>query len=45
MKILFFALVGILCLSTIANAELRVKDLDKIRQIVTEAEVRLVQTH
>ena len=41
MKTLFFATVGLLCLSTFATAELSVEDLDKIRQIVTETEVRL----
>ncbi|MXV75463.1 hypothetical protein F4Z99_14485 [Candidatus Poribacteria bacterium] len=41
MKTLFFAIVGLLCLSTVATAELSVEDLEKIRQIVTEAEVRL----
>lgn len=41
MKTLFFAIVGLLCLSTIATAELSVEDLEKIRQIVNEAEVRL----
>ena len=41
MKTLFFAIVGLLCLSTVATAELSVEDLDKIRQIVNEAEVRL----
>ena len=41
MKTLFFAIVGLLCLSTVATAELSVEDLEKIRQIVNEAEVRL----
>ena len=41
MKILFFTIVGLLCLSTVATAELSVEDLEKIRQIVNEAEVRL----
>jgi len=41
MKTLFFAIVGLLCLSTVATSELSVDDLEKIRQIVNEAEVRL----
>jgi len=41
MKTLFFAIVGLLCLSTVATAELSVEDLEKIRQIVNEAEARL----
>ena len=41
MKTLFFAIVGLLCLSTVATAELSVEDLEKIRQIVNEAEGRL----
>ena len=41
MKILFFAIVCLLCLSTVATAELSVEDLEKIRQIVNEAEGRL----
>ena len=41
MKTLFFAIVGLLGLSTIATAELSVEDLEKIRQIFNEAEVRL----
>lgn len=41
MKTLFFAIMGLLCLSTVATAELSVEDLEKIRQIVNEAEVRL----
>ena len=41
MKPLFFTIVGLLCLSTVATAELSVEDLEKIRQIVNEAEVRL----
>ncbi|MCY4554188.1 MAG: hypothetical protein OXC79_10985 [Candidatus Poribacteria bacterium] len=41
MKTLFFTIVGLLCLSTVATAELSVEDLEKIRQIVNEAEVRL----
>ena len=40
MKTLFFAIVGLLCLSTVAIAELSVEDLEKIRQIVNEAETR-----
>ena len=41
MKTLFFAIVGLLCLSTVATAELSVEDLEKIRQIVNEAEGHL----
>ena len=41
MKTLFFTIVGLLCLSTVATAELSVEDLEKIRQIVNESEVRL----
>ena len=41
MKTLFFAIVGLLCLSTVATAELSVEDLEKIRQIVNEAGGRL----
>lgn len=41
MKTLFFAIVGLLCLSTVATAELSVEDLEKIRQIVNETEGRL----
>ncbi|MCY3553104.1 MAG: hypothetical protein OXN27_10385 [Candidatus Poribacteria bacterium] len=41
MKTLFFAIVGLLCLSTVTTAELSVEGLEKIRQIVNEAEVRL----
>ena len=41
MKTLFFAIAGLLCLSTVVTAELSVEDLEKIRQIVNEAEVRL----
>ena len=41
MKPLLFTIVGLLCLSTVATAELSVEDLEKIRQIVNEAEVRL----
>ena len=41
MKTLFFAIVGLLSLSTVATAELSVEDLEKIRQIVNEAEGRL----
>ena len=41
MKTLFFAIAGLLCLSTVATAELSVEDLEKIRQIVNEAEGRL----
>ena len=41
MKIMLFTIVGLLCLSTVATAELSVEDLEKIRQIVTETEVRL----
>ena len=41
MKTLFFTVMGLLCLSTVATAALSVEDLDKIRQIVNEAEVRL----
>ena len=41
MKIILFTIVGLLCLSTVATAELSVEDLEKIRQIVNEAEVRL----
>ncbi len=41
MKTLFFTIMGFLCLSTVVAAELSVEDLEKIRQIVNEAEVRL----
>ncbi len=41
MKTLFFTIAGLLCLSTVTTAELSVEDLEKIRQIVNEAEVRL----
>ncbi len=41
MKTLFFTIVGFLCFSTVVTAELSVEDLEKIRQIVNEAEVRL----
>ncbi len=41
MKTLFFAIMGLLCLNLIATADLSVEDLEKIRQIVNEAEVRL----
>ena len=41
MKTLFFAIVGLLCMNTVATAEMSVEDLEKIRQIVNEAEVRL----
>ncbi|MCE2399512.1 hypothetical protein J4G08_01350 [Candidatus Poribacteria bacterium] len=41
MRTLFFTIMVFLCLSTVASAELSVEDLEKIRQIVNEAEVRL----
>jgi Skp family chaperone for outer membrane proteins len=41
MKTLFFTIVGFLCFSTVVAAELSVEDLEKIRKIVNEAEVRL----
>ncbi len=41
MKTLFFGITLFLCLSTIATAQLSVEDLEKIREIVNEAEVRL----
>ena len=43
MKILgmFLAIAGLLCFSPSAFGELSVEDLEKIRQIVNEAEVRL----
>ncbi len=37
----FLVIVGLLCFSTSAFGELSVEDLEKIRQIVDEAEVRL----
>ena len=37
----FLVIVGLLCFSTTTFGELSVKDLEKIRQIVDEAEVRL----
>lgn len=41
MKTLFFAIVVLFCISTIVTAELSVKDLEDIREIVNDAEVRL----
>ncbi len=41
MRTLFFIIVGFLCFSTVVSAELSVEDLEKIREIVNEAEVRL----
>ncbi len=41
MRTLFFTIMVFLCLSTVVSAELNVEDLEKIRQIVNEAEVRL----
>ena len=41
MKTLFFTIVGFLCFSTVVTAELSVEDLEDIRKIVNEAEVRL----
>ncbi len=41
MKTIFIAILVYLCLSTVVVAELSVQDLEKIRQIVNEAEVRL----
>ena len=41
MKTLFFGITLFLCLSTIATAQLSVEDLEKIREIVNEVEVRL----
>ena len=41
MKTLFFTITVSLCLSTVVSAELSVGDLEKIRQIVKESEVRL----
>ena len=40
MKTLFFSIAVLLCFSTAVFAELSVSDLEKIRQIVNEAEVR-----
>ena len=37
----FLVIVALLCFSTSAFGELSVEDLEKIRQIVNEAEVRL----
>ena len=37
----FFLIAGLLCLSTPVSAELSVEDIEKIRQIVNEVEVRL----
>ena len=37
----FLVIAGLLCFSTSAFGELSVEDLEKIRQIVNEAEVRL----
>ena len=41
MKTLLFTIMVSLCLSTVVSAELSVEDLEKIRQIVKESEVRL----
>ena len=41
MRTLFFTIVVFLCMSSIVAAELSVGDLEKIREIVNEAEVRL----
>ena len=41
MKMLFITIIGFLFLSTVVSAELSVEDLEKIRQIVNEAELRL----
>ena len=40
MKTLFFSIAVLLCFSSAVFAELSVSDLEKIRQIVNEAEVR-----
>ena len=41
MRTLFFTIMVSLCLSTVVAAELSVEDLEKIREIVNEAEGRL----
>ncbi len=41
MRTLFFTIMAFLCLSATVAAELSVEDLEKIREIVNEAEVRL----
>lgn len=41
MRTLFISLVLLLCLNTVVSAELSVGDLEKIREIVKESEVRL----
>ena len=41
MRTLFFTIMVSLCLSTVVSAELSVQDLEDIRKIVRESEVRL----
>lgn len=41
MRTLFITLVLLLCLNTVVSAQLSVEDLEKIREIVKESEVRL----
>ena len=41
MKMLYFTITVFLCLCTVVAAELSVGDLEKIREIVKESEVRL----
>ncbi len=41
MRTLFFTIMVFLCMGSIVAAELSIEDLEKIREIVNEAEVRL----